>query len=698
MPFPKKLNNRGQVALFIALIFQVLFLFFAMIINVGLLIHHKINLQNSVDLAAYYGAMKQAEMLNAVGHMNYQIRQSWKLLAWRYRQLGTAGSFSPAHPYNKGSKSIGTDNEDTLPGYDRFYDTPPFCVTYVPFRPMPPDENTCKEVYNGQQIIALPKVPPVIAGFLSFTSAIANATAALVASAEERCKNFGVWNYITLARFVTAYNMDIAQRKMLIKHLAMGMSETTEDFYDIEGDSVRTGIEKTLKNNLTEANRSAVDFKMFNSLGTAECGASGVGTYDPPKWLSEVKIFPTYVYTDTTCDKTKIQTDPKHLMFPPNYGNLPQFKQVVDYLKQFAGQAPAPFNSSMGYEKNPWCEAYVGITATAKPKIPFSPLGSVELKATAYAKPFGSRIGPWFSQRFPKIQAGPMGQSVGEKIDALLPPRANDASQLGDQEKDTTRIANFSRFPGDPLGMKSRRVLGQYGRAIYEMGGEGTRSVDKPTGISNNEPNFDHWKDLAQEFKVTKHGDILAWDDVGKQNNLMRQLELTAIAPDLFDISYYSIEPDFYANYFLKIRDSYLKKRTGYNDIPRSDLGSRVDDKELERFSVKDQLELTKKLNSQTNPLVELQNKLTYIVVNPTHVLTSWVGTSLTNYDLDAEKFGKCSETPKKDFPNPGNCVRGGRTGYSVKLISSDFLKSPQALGGEGAAPDFILNPPPNDF
>ena len=84
-------NQKGQVAVFVALIFQVVFVFFAMLINVGLLVHHKINLQQSTDLAAYYGAMKQAEILNVMAHVNYQIRQSWKLFTWRYRVLGTFG-------------------------------------------------------------------------------------------------------------------------------------------------------------------------------------------------------------------------------------------------------------------------------------------------------------------------------------------------------------------------------------------------------------------------------------------------------------------------------------------------------------------------------------------------------------------------------------------------------------------------------
>src|SRR5690348_4753761 len=84
-------NQSGQMAIFIALIFQVLFVFFAMIVNVGLIVHDKINLQNSADLAAYYAAQRQAEMLNAIAHQNYEIRQAWKLLAWRIRVLGDLG-------------------------------------------------------------------------------------------------------------------------------------------------------------------------------------------------------------------------------------------------------------------------------------------------------------------------------------------------------------------------------------------------------------------------------------------------------------------------------------------------------------------------------------------------------------------------------------------------------------------------------
>lgn len=77
-----------------------------MLINVGIFVHHKINLQNSVDLAAYYGAMKQAAV-NAIAHINFQIRQSMKLMTFRYRHLGQFGDLQyPGRPGNPDLRMI----------------------------------------------------------------------------------------------------------------------------------------------------------------------------------------------------------------------------------------------------------------------------------------------------------------------------------------------------------------------------------------------------------------------------------------------------------------------------------------------------------------------------------------------------------------------------------------------------------------
>jgi hypothetical protein len=90
-------------------------------------------------------------------------------------------------------------------------------------------------------------------------------------------------------------------------------------------------------------------------------------------------------------------------------------------------------------------------------------------------------------------------------------------------------------------------------------------------------------------------------------------------------------------------------------------------------------------------------------------VLTSWAPISLKDYALDINKFGKCNVYPMgvllggsgmgegtASVPTSGNCVSGGSTGYSVKMVHSEYLKrNHQDLGGSGQNGS-ILNPPPD--
>lgn len=723
---PRIRNRKGQVAIFIALIFQVLFLFFAMIINVGLLVHHKINLQNSVDLAAYYGAMKQAEMMNAVGHVNYQIRQSWKLLSWRYRQLGTAGDYQ-IHPYKKPEKKIIDDYEGVPVGLSTaeqdYYNYPAFCITYAPFNPMPSaTESTCK-YQSTQRTIQLFKPPPVIAGFLNINTAIHDATTRALNEATDRCRYVGQFNYMILARFIAAYSIDQGERKQLINMLSRGLSEKPDDFRDISGELVSEGLIKTFRNNLTEANKNSIkddQIKIINGLGQNDCNAVGVGEKEPAKWLSEVKVQPAYAYMDFHCEGNG-SNNPRVEMKPQEMGNKPEnmpenineLRDDITYLSQFVQSLDAPYNASVGVEKNPWCMAYVGVSAETKPSIPFAPLGGVTLKARGFAKPFGGKIGPWYYSQWPR---GSNQSSGGKRIDPLLPWREGDKTNQADP-KDPTRVANYSRFPGDKVGMKSRAVQGQFARAIYNLSTDWSKKPvnivsDKslPYNLSRSaEPNFYHWNHLGQTFKAEKSGDILAWDSVTDTYPRMRDLELVAILPDLFDITYYSIDPDFYHNYYLKIANEYVKKAPGnFKYTVRPDLGVRMNsnDKTLSEFSIRDQYKVFERLKTTDpqidEPKVEFDQKLIYVATSVYNALTSWIGKDLMDYSLDAERFGKCLSKPEdleKGGPTSGDCINGGRTGYSVKMVSTDYLRSQDLdLGGDGGATGGILNPPDKDF
>lgn len=721
------------MALFIALIFQVLFLFFAMVINVGLLVHHKINLQNSVDLAAYYGAMKQAEGLNVIAHTNYQIRQSWKLLSWRYRMLGSAGDFFE-HPYNKTTKQLQNGDDDAINmSAEKFYNAPAFCITYVPFRPMPPGENTCQNVAKDSGI-PLFKVPAVMIDLPGISYAVRNLSAALRSNAIQRCKDFGSFNYVMLGKFAVAYNIDQANRMLLISYLSQAMSPGSPeaDFYDIDGKSVATGMKTTLVNNLTSANKSSMgesDFKTYNSLGDSNCNKVGVQAGAPAKWLAPIKIMPGFVYTDTTCgDSIK----PLGKIMGTEAGNLPTHWQETPMDLQNAVKEIIPFigmrqplqniyNFSLGVEKNPWCMAYVGAAATTRPKIPFSPFGAVELKARAFYKPFGGRIGPWYFDKWVSRETPGRGSGPGQRLDPNTSPRIYDVGNVGDPT-DPNRAPNFSRFTGDTLGLKSRRVLFQYGRSIYGLDGTWARDSNlqsgKAVGASSidESPNFDHWKHIPFHFfEKGDSQDILAWDSEKNQPSRMRELELSAILPDAYDLAYYSIEPNFYQTYYTRIRDGFLKgPGAGYYNEKKEFLGDIGTHKgfntggvNYDEFSVKDQYAVVEK-SEHLKAQIDFKNKLTYISQKWENALTGWAPKNLMDYSLDVDKFGKCATYPKgvdvnnssanTTVPTSGHCVSGGSTGFSIKMVSSDFLKSSiDDIGGQGVSGP-ILNPPPDDF
>ncbi|MGZ3771744.1 MAG: TadE/TadG family type IV pilus assembly protein [Bdellovibrio sp.] len=727
-------NRRGQVALFVALAFQVLFLFFAMIINVGLLVHQKINLQNSVDLAAYYGAMKQAENMNAIAHMNYQIRQSWKLLAWRYRMLGSAGEGSNSgltcHPFNKSTKTITGSVEDTIStvahciGYE---EAPAFCVSYVPFKPMPPNENTCKEMatYSG---VKLWNAPPIIAGFQGFSVAIHNTSEILKKNATDRCKYFGSYNFILLGKFVVSFNLDQRNRMETIVELSKATSLKKDDFYDIDGELASKGIRQTLLNNLTPTNRSGIkneNIQVFNSLGASDCGVQGINEGQPAKWLTPIRIYPGFGYMDTDCDhNNQIGVVPKELSnnpagFPRHMDEVGLGNDVrtlaayVGYIDNLNNN----YNFSVGVEKNPWCMAYVGVSASATPKIPFSPFGGITLKARAFYKPFGGRIGPWYYKNWHRgsnVSEG--GQN--EKTDPLLPPRVTDPRLIPSMESNPTekalRAANYSRFIGDEYGLKTLKMLGYYGEAIFKLD-KAWRNTTSPTDIDSiyqgdDAPNFDHWGHLP--FDPTKkdgNGDMLAFDNQKNQPSRMRLLETAAILPDTFDAAYYSIEPDFYHNYYLRLRDGYFKgPGKGFKEILLPDLGYRkgyISGKyDLDKFSIKEQFEFIKDPSDVVNMQNLVNEKFTFTLSDWKHVLTSWAPIGLMDYSLDPNKFGKCDALPlgaEHNDPQPptsGNCVVGGSTGYSVKMVSSDYLRSPDlTLGGDNGGSGPLMNPPPDD-
>ena len=741
MNLPCIRNNRGQVAIFIALMFQVLFLFFAMIVNVGLLVHHKINLQNSVDLAAYYGASKQAEVLNAISHVNYQIRQSWKLLVWRQKVLGTAGAKSGDPGYVFPAEKLAAEQTlaeemagNNVDPYRRIFQRPTFCITYAPFEVAGQlgstgnTENTCKNMYQNATPVTLPSANVLaIADFFTFGRTVAAAITAAAGQAFRRCADTGALNYVMASRFVIAHYIDSTERAKLMEYLGGGISTEENNFYELSGDLVRTGLEKTLKKNLTSANDSTVQFEIYNSLGSSGCrnraGSDGV---ERPQWLIPIKTYPVWRYLDCNTNENptegNIQSTSRHLIntqSPAQIANTtPELQTAINEVNQHMYAR----TTLVGFEKDPWCVPYVGVRATARPKIPFMPISDIEITAEAYAKPFGGRIGPWYVKDWPQAVAGAAREAYkanarqpNDMVESNGSVRVNNISGITGID-DPAWSPNVARFAGDIFGFSSERVLAYFHNAIqgitqtnaypprYLALNQTPANYPFPVVPAQEHVSYRYFNNVAVGYGPSQTNseakDQLSWDADSRAAPRLRLMEIAAIAPTIYDLSNYSIEPDFYNNYLVPIRN-HIQRRGGWDtrNTLLGDYGWRDDNDTARRMNIMDQIKIQRGVGAA--PALNSDAAMPYVVKTSNHLLNSWAVDSLLDYRVNTVKFGHCFSPSDAEFensmtpPTPGNCVDGGRVGNSVKLVSKDWLRAGDLeLGGTGTA-GAIRNPPP---
>ena len=679
-------NEKGQMAVFVALFFQVLFVFFAMIINMGLVIHDKINLQNAVDIAAYYGAAKQAEVLNQIAHINYQMRQNYKLLVWRYRVLGTLSNKD--HLYkneNKAESLVGGDEKEYLAEKQpNIVSNPAICTAtdyWYEYKKFSPEaEGWCRDFE-----VKLPTIPLVSGGpgFVPGAEKLKRIGEIFQEQFKATCLEVSFKNWIWAARILAHFRVDGVIRKRKIIKLAENLS--SDEFEDLRGQPVEKGVENTVKYNLTDGHKN-VQVEYFNSM-------KGITRSD---WLPGIKINPIIGYIKLE-DKGECRSSSPLAI---NRGNFPSPSKIgsvddsnmkllrMHWTRElYSDNNDDEYHSSVGFEKNPWYQVYTGVSAITEVRKPFSPGGAIRLQARGFAKPFGGRIGPWYGKTWPHRADCSQASSRDQMVDKLLPSRKKEkgCSSVMDSDGDW---ANYSRYPGDSLGLKSQKALAAMHRKAREL-------LKKKSGAAPMTwASYDHLGWLAS---LQQTGDSLARPaeafDGRNVNAPQRKLELAAIAPDVFDALYYSIEPRYYDNYFgenTKFGEHFLEEERIY------DFGSYKDTPKLKpntepSYSVLDQVEDTSGM---------YHGSVRYIIRNWDHLLTSWHQKAAVNYEIDPELFGNCKDGDdggkKKQYPTTGNCVAGGRTGYSVKNVSMDFLCSSnhQLSGGETSSGDGIENPP----
>lgn len=81
-------RQNGQISIFFSASLVVLITIVAFVINIGLFVKAKINLQNATDAAAFSGAAVQARQLSTIAYLNWEMRNIYKEWMFKYYVVG----------------------------------------------------------------------------------------------------------------------------------------------------------------------------------------------------------------------------------------------------------------------------------------------------------------------------------------------------------------------------------------------------------------------------------------------------------------------------------------------------------------------------------------------------------------------------------------------------------------------------------
>ena len=137
LPTDSKHRNRerqkGQISIFFSTTVIVMITFIAFIVNIGIFVKAKINLQNAADASAYAGASVQARQLTNIAYLNWEMRNIYKEWMFKYYVLGglnLEGVVSPpgARPPSM-DFTMKTFARTSNPAEDR-YNFPSTCIDF----------------------------------------------------------------------------------------------------------------------------------------------------------------------------------------------------------------------------------------------------------------------------------------------------------------------------------------------------------------------------------------------------------------------------------------------------------------------------------------------------------------------------------------------------------------------------------------
>ncbi len=460
-------NAKGQVTIAVGILMLTLMFLLAFAVNIGMLVHAKINLQNAADLAAYAGASTQARQLNAISFLNYEMRRQYKKLLFRNYVLGNLAQ--PTFPRTPGGRTpyAFRANASATP-----YGAPTICITFNR------RDNYCQ--VSTLRAISIPTANPID----SLTSVLSAQLSEIERARQISCVNIGRMNEMLASYWL--YNTDPTLENMaqLLQTGATNVPELRGALTTLRGLAQGLGIGpklfmlrrriKTLEGYLNIEPKTDVELGTVEQLKSGPLAAKHERTIQA--YLSAYHTLGEHLFEADTIRMTELSQSPQLILeelrsgfslFPVGMqfgtGGAAAATVAAGAGARDCSQYPIPYairNLPLGVWKSPRALTYYAVRLTAKARLIFNPFGGdLELSAYSAAQPFGSRIGPKLEEPMftyeTIVQSAALGTSPG--------------SSRGVNNPETMRSPGLAIAPGDgPNSWGLMSTLGAYQQAMSE--------------------------------------------------------------------------------------------------------------------------------------------------------------------------------------------------------------------------------------
>lgn len=422
-------NESGQLIIFYSVALITIIGIMAFIVNVGLFVRAKINLQNAVDAAAWSGAAVQSRQLTNISYMNWELRNVYKEWMFKYYVLGEISLPKTRPPDFTGASGNNMDfrldqftnpNGTTSPAGD-FFNFPSICIHFA-------------STFNICKIYSVPGLPRFEAvGFPGLDETHNNFIDTIVQTKAKDCSRRTKFNFLTAASWAYGNgNSNLMQDTpqvatnrvgawprafelgLRIRNLEKIVNEPPHPQALCNGGSGCTDINNLDQGGATDLPINERKIKAFwsglRALGineSDELKANFKLTEVPPQPFSPPDTSLSAMLIPQTASKEKYYLD--LIAQVVNYATFYSAFVASTAQANAAGAVEAQGECGvtktalpvpgyvMGFFKNPNVATYYAVTGESKYIglfFPFTETEGVTIKAYAAAKPFGGRIGP----------------------------------------------------------------------------------------------------------------------------------------------------------------------------------------------------------------------------------------------------------------------------------------------------------------